>query len=77
MKHQNVRYLKFNCLSSSLTAADRDRSSQPHVQDLNVNNLGHNVSVAYFLTCAYCAWNCAMHHIQVRNVFVYVIYILL
>lgn len=58
-------------------AADRDRSSQPHVQDLIVNNLGHNVSVAYFLTCAYSAWNCAMHHIQVRNVFVYVIYILL
>lgn len=58
-------------------AADRDRSSQPHVQDLTVNNLGHNVSVAYFLTCAYSVWNCAMHYIQVRNVFLYAIYILL
>lgn len=59
-----------------MTAADRDRS-QTHVQDLSVNNLGHNVSVPYFLTSASSAWNCAVHHIQVRNVLVNAIYMLL
>lgn len=73
MKRLNVRYLKFNGLSSSLMAADRGRSSQPNVQGLSVKNLGRNVSVAYFLACAYSAWNRAMHRVQVRNVLVHIL----
>lgn len=68
-KAPDCQIFKVQLSLSSLTAADRDRS-QTHVQDLSVNNLGHNVSVTYFLTSAYFAWNCAVHHSQVRNVLV-------